>query len=287
MKKLTLLLSVFLFCSVSSAWGATYYVRTDGGTATQCTGTTDAAYPGTGSAQACAFNHPFWVLTPNGAGTQRIAGGDTLIIDGTGGAEYMIGYGAPNAVGSWCHINWPYQCFMQALPSGPSADNPTRVLGKGWDSGCSNPPQLWGTHRLVQILNLNASNNVEVQCLELTDHSSCQGRSSNRDIPCNSYTEPYADKGIVASDSENVLIKNVNIHGLAYQGIHAGRLKDWTLENVTIRGNTSAGWDGDIGANNSSNSGDIIFNNVTIEYSGCGETYPELEIFGCCGQSQG
>lgn len=32
-----------------------WYVRTDGGTAAQCTGTVDAPYPGTGTGQSCAF----------------------------------------------------------------------------------------------------------------------------------------------------------------------------------------------------------------------------------------
>lgn len=35
-----------------------WYVRSDGGTTTQCAGHTDAAYPGSGSAQACAYLNP-------------------------------------------------------------------------------------------------------------------------------------------------------------------------------------------------------------------------------------
>ena len=37
-----------------AAQGATYYVRTDGGSADECTGQTDAAYPGSGTSQPCA-----------------------------------------------------------------------------------------------------------------------------------------------------------------------------------------------------------------------------------------
>ena len=40
----------------------TYYVRTDGGDASQCTGRADAAYPGSGTGQACAWKHPFYAL---------------------------------------------------------------------------------------------------------------------------------------------------------------------------------------------------------------------------------
>lgn len=277
-----------VFCVISiPASATTYYVREDGGTAEQCTGLADLPYSGSGVNQNCAFEHPNWAIAPKGNNPTKMVGGDTLIIDGSNDAEYMMGYGAPNAEDTAkCYSAWPYDCFMRSIPSG-TPENPTRILGGGWNEGCVSSPQLWGTHRLSLIINLAGSDNVEIQCLELTDHSPCQGRDSNRDIPCTEYTEPYTDIGISARDSENVLIKNVNIHGLAYTAIHAGRLKDWTLENVTMRGNAQIGWDGDIGADQSSNSGAIIFNKVGIEYSGCGETYPEKEIFGCCSQSQG
>ncbi|MBM3190812.1 MAG: hypothetical protein FJZ90_19090, partial [Chloroflexi bacterium] len=37
----------------------TYYVRPDGGSPTQCTGRVDAPYPGSGTNQPCAWDHPF------------------------------------------------------------------------------------------------------------------------------------------------------------------------------------------------------------------------------------
>ncbi len=79
-------------CFAAPSQAATYYVRTDGGTSTQCTGTADAAYPGSGTAKACAFNHPFWVLSAAGS-PNKMVGGDTLII---GPGQYMMGFGAPN-----------------------------------------------------------------------------------------------------------------------------------------------------------------------------------------------
>ena len=72
---------------VPSVFAATYYVRTDGGTATQCTGIVDAAYSGAGTSQPCAFEHPFWVLSVTNA-PNRMVGGDTLII---GPGEYKMG----------------------------------------------------------------------------------------------------------------------------------------------------------------------------------------------------
>ena len=173
---------------ISPAYSATYYVRLDGGTATQCTGLADAPYPGSGSNQSCAFSHPFWAHAPQNHPT-KLQGGDILIIDGSNNAEYMLGFGAPNATGSnTCHPSWPYDCFMRPIPSGPDAVHPTRILGKGWDTGCKNQPQLWGTERSDRIINLIGSDNVELQCLEITDHSDCQEFGPN---PCNRTTKPY------------------------------------------------------------------------------------------------
>lgn len=53
MRKLLPLLALFF---ALPALATTYYVRTDGGSTTQCTGTTNAAYPGSGTGQACAFS---------------------------------------------------------------------------------------------------------------------------------------------------------------------------------------------------------------------------------------
>ena len=276
------------FLIISPAYSATYYVRLDGGTATQCTGLADAPYPGTGTNQTCAFNHPFWAHAPKGHPT-KLKGGDTLIIDGSNKAEYMMGYGAPNGSGTnTCNVNWPFDCFMQPIPSGPDAANPTRILGKGWDTGCKNPPQLWGTERTDTIINMLGSDNVELQCLEITDHSSCQEFGPG--ITCNRTTKPYgpwAKNGLRATDSENVLLKNINLHGLAHKGIFAGRLKDWTVEDTRIYANSIVGWDGDVGNFNSSNSGTMTFTNVILQYSGCGETYPGGQPHDCYSQSQG
>lgn len=284
-----LLLTIFMLLTTPVLAASTFYVRTDGGTATQCTGLADAKYPGTGQAQACAFNHPFWAIAPDG-NPSKMVGGDTLIIDGSNKAQYMMGLNAPNTANmASCGPYWPWGCFMQSVPSGPSKTQMTRILGKGWDNGCNQPPQLWGTERADRVLNLLGSSNVEVQCLEVTDHSDCQEFGPKA---CNRDTAPYgqwASKGLFAADSSNVLIKNVNIHGMAHHGVHAARLKDWTVEDSKIFANSFVGWDGDMGATASSNSGTITFTRTAIKYSGCSETYPGpgLVPFNCYSQDQG
>lgn len=256
----------------------TYYVRLDGGSADQCTGRANAPYPGSGTAVPCAWDHPFRALPPGG--TPRIAGGDTLIV---GAGNYMMGYGAPGA--DACEASSAWECHIPPIPSGPTPANPTRLLGAGWDAGCPDPPQLWGTERANYVLNLTGSSNIVAACLELTDHSGCieshtGGLACQRD---NSPFGPWAAIGLYAEDSANVRLSDFNIHGFAHTGIQAGRLADWTVENVRIVGNGWAGWDGDIEGDDS-NSGTLTFWRWTVEWNGCGETYPGRDITGCWGQ---
>jgi hypothetical protein len=268
----------------ASASGTTYYIRTDGGTAAQCTGTTDAPYPGSGTNRPCAWSHPFWAL--NSSGNWKIQGGDTIII---AAGSYKMGYGAPNT--SWCDADGAYECDLPPLPPGPNAGNPTRILGKGWNSGCPDPPELWGSQRPWHIIDLTGSSNVYIGCLEITDHSSCVESHSNSSVCCERDNYPYGDwaaEGIAASDSSNVTLKNLDIHGLASTGIRAGRISNWAVEDVRVAGNGWVGWEGDLGPDvNSSNSGTVHFKDFIVEWNGCGETYPGGQPHNCWAQTAG
>ncbi|MFU8833394.1 MAG: hypothetical protein ACNA7J_14745, partial [Wenzhouxiangella sp.] len=141
--------------AIPAASAATYYVRADGGSAAQCNGQTNAAYPGTGVNRACAWNHPFVALPPGG--TPRIRGGDTLHI-GTG--NYRMGYGAPNTQN--CSRNDSGSCHMSPIPSGPTPAQPTRIIGQGHAQGCTAAPELWGTEGASMVVNMHGSSNVEL-----------------------------------------------------------------------------------------------------------------------------
>lgn len=263
------------------AAGATFYVRVDGGSSTQCNGRVNAPYSGSDTAQPCAWDHPFRALPPGSAA--RISGGDTLMI---GSGSYMMGYGAPGA--DTCAATFPWDCYMPPIPSGPNAAHPTRILGAGWDTGSLGRPELWGTERAYFILNLTATSNIEIAYLEITDHSSCVefhtgGLTCKRDAPP---FGTWASTGLYAEDSANVVLRNLNIHGLANGGVHAGRLADWAVENVRIAGNGWVGWDGDI-TGDDANSGTLYFKHWTVEWNGCGETYPGGQPAGCWAQSAG
>ena len=268
--------------TVIQADAATYYVRTDGGTATQCTGLVDAPYTGSGNAQPCAWTHPFWAL--DNSGQWKLKGGDTLVISA---GSYCMGYGAPNT--DWCEAEGAFDCHLPPLPSGPSPSQPTRIVGAGWDQGCSNPPELWGAERPWQVLSLEETDNALIACLELTDHSGCVEFHANPQIECTRDTPPFGDwasNGISASDSANVTLQNLNIHGFAAGGIRAGRLTDWTVENVRIAGNGWVGWDGDI-YDSDANTGTLKFKHFTVEWNGCAESYPDETMNNCWAQSAG
>jgi hypothetical protein len=263
--------------AAGAAGAATFHVRADGGTPEQCTGKADAAYPGSGTNQACAWKHPFIALPPGK--TPRIAGGDTLVV---GPGNYMMGIGAPGSEG--CSSSAAYDCHLGKIPSGPSATAPTRILGKDHAS-CSAAPQLWGTERAYTIFDLRGSSNVEIACFEVTDRSPCiQGHGAG--AACGSSGQ-WASRGLIAEDSSNVKLTDLNIHGMANKGIQAGRLRDWTMTRVTLRANGWIGWDGDIGAGNSSNSGNIIFRESEISWNGCAENYPSTDIHACWAQQKG
>jgi len=140
------------------------------------------------------------------------------------------------------------------------------------------------------ILNLTDSSNVEITCLEITDHAGCVEFHTGG-LACQRDSYPYGDwaaVGLYAEDSANVTLRDLDLHGLAHSGVWAGRLTDWTVEDVRIAGNGWAGWDGDIDINgDNSNSGTLTFRRWIVEWNGCGETYPGEEPTGCWAQEAG
>lgn len=285
-----------LLLAAAPAMATTWYVRADGGTSAQCTGTTNAAYSGSGSNQACAFNHPFWALAPGSKASNYTPAtvmkpGDTLVI---GSGSYMIGYGAPGSNTTMCYQPATWGCTIASIPSGIDAAHPTVVMG----ADCSAPPQLWGTQRVSSIFDIEQVHDVTIKCLELTDHSMCiesyQPTSNTGGVTaCNRSSYPYgtwAANGIYAADVVNLTLQNLNIHGFADYGINSGRLSGNTLlDGVTLRANGWGGWSGDLGGNNhnSANSGTITVQNSTVAWNGCAEAYPATTIVGCWGQNEG
>lgn len=294
-----LVILVTTICTHASlAPATTYYVRTDGGTSTQCTGTTDAAYPGSGNAQPCAFSHPAWALGAQGSNGSMSAG-DTLII---GPGQYMVGYGMPNNPSG--SSSWTYESVMKSPPPGTSSFNKTKIYGKGYETSCKGAKaQLWGTERAWQVLTIGA--NTDVQCLEITDHSACiengpvDGTIDGFPTRCVRETYPHGPWAAIGlkinQGASNVILKNVDIHGMAARGVFADRVGDISLSNVSIIGNGFVGWDSDGPSADDSYTGTITLASSKVEWNGCGERYPlstnnlsaSIDKHHCWSQDQG
>jgi hypothetical protein len=255
---LSLLLPSVGLAAIGSAQATTFYVRADGGDASQCNGRSDAAYPGSGTAQACAWKNPN-IAMPS-SGSARIAGGDTLLI---GAGSYQIGSGG----------------YMQSIPSGTSSA-PTKILGKPGTT-----PKLVGVGGVHRVLNLDGSSNVELGNLEVTDGSDCVFNHSNSSAACTS-SMPWARVGLYARASSNVWVHDVNIHGMAKNGMNAGGLTNWTMERFKLNKNGAAGWDGNIGTG-ASNSGKMVMRDIEIAWNGCGERVSTGEPWACWAQQTG
>lgn len=298
MKKILLTL-LFAFLISLPAWATTYYVRTDGGTSTQCTGTTNAAYPGSGTGQACAFSHPFYATGwcgdyPNTCTSGAMVGGDDVII---ASGTYNVGYSA-----SWsgCSSSWPYNCAMKDLPDGTSGNHTTFKGCSSTGCGGSGRPKFTGMGRTRHGISIKNSSYVDIQSIEITDtaamgygHATLSGGDSDS-------AEQTMKWGITGLGWDNITIDDVYIHGLWHTGLYIGKGNNLSITNSTIYGNAYAGFDADVcqefGLKCSSTctnqnmgiTGTVNINNVNIKYSGCIEstTAGVIQPSGCYNDTQ-
>jgi len=272
----------------------TWFIRPDGGDRKQCTGKADAAYRGKGNGQPCAFKHPYYLFTTDEYNNKQwvVEGGDTILIHG---GPYRMGYRGPNPKDMWgsCPGD-PYSCSMPPIPSG-TPDHPTSLLGEQHGS-CKQKTELYGGYALGAIISLQGSKNVDVECLELTDHGQCTraGAGYPATEGCsNSYPlSDFASVGIVTdAGTANVTLRDLDIHGLAARGILGPIGGEIVAERVRIAFNGFAGWDFDDGNGTKSgpNAG-VKASYLTVEWNGCNEEYPikhEVPAFSCFDQDHG
>lgn len=282
MKKLIFLMLAWLLlmgCNVFAY--STYYVRTDGGTSAQCTGLANVSYAstgGTGLSQACAFIHPAWAMGAKGT-TRVMHGGDTLIMDAN---SYMIGYGMPNTSG--CSASGPFDCYLNDPISGPDSTHPTKIYGTNYASGCATKSTLWGTQNVERVFNMSNVNNIEIQCIEITDHSSCGydigGSQCSKSYPNSNTSGKFGIRGAYVT---NLTMKNVDVHGMGSTGMILGDLSGvTTFDHVSIDGNHYDGWQGDerfIGGSGAIGTGTFNMNALKVRFNGCSEVYPRSGSF--------
>ena len=254
-----------------SASGTTWYVRDGGGNSSQCTGKTNAVYPGAGTGVACAFSNPGYALgynCQNGGGScsvaQKMASNDTLSILGDSDtspgtqAQYYVGYGSPQMPS--CSSGGASDCTMGQIPSGAT------IIGTG-----THNPQIYAPTFPWEIFSI-FSNNVTLTNLELATHQSC-GYSSPDSTCSNGEGSNRTSDGILIAGS-GYTFNNVYIHGFSRYGIVTQSMSGTnTFNNLRLISNAFAGFT--LGNNDASaNTGTLIFNSPIVEWSGCLEKYP-------------
>lgn len=311
--RVLLLLSLFgFFCM--PGYGSTWYVRPDGGTRYtakapkgQCDGLTDAAYRGSGTNQHCAFNDVRWLWSDGEYANISsfpswgwvVQGGDTVILRGSigTGVSYRSGWNNPNnahdtSTDLWFGFNNdPYDSTMPPIPSGTAA-NPTRILGENYQS-CSTQKartQIHGGYGITSVLNMKGSSYVDLECLDITDFSSCSGVGS-ASVPCSKNAGKLTDnaqQGIVwTNTATHDTLNNIRIHGLSGSAMSGPTGDGVVMTNIAMIGNGGAGWNADP-SDGTTGTGSLLVQNFDISWNGCAEQYPivdALPYFQCADDS--
>jgi hypothetical protein len=300
MKRILLFLLVF---SAMPTFAATWYVRPAGGTRTQCTGQADANYPGSGTAQACAYKDPRLLYSDDAGGALAwvIAGGDTVIIRG---GPWRIGSDTDGTVSSpWCGGAGNQLCYIPSPPSGTSG-NPTIIQGENCISGCPDSSgvgpntslltELYAGFGAFKVLQESGAFTIW-RGFGLTRHSDCiQHGSPALPSVCNN-SIPYSDFAIgginTNQTTHDITFQDMWIHGFPDRGILGPIGGTITCTRCRISYNGMAGWDFDDGSQTPSlNNPTLIFSHSMIEFSGCNQEYPYTHFFpvtSCYSQSSG
>jgi hypothetical protein len=304
----------------SSGPGTTWYVRPDGGTryssnvpSGQCNGKFDASYAstgGTGTNQNCAFNDFRYLWDDEsgavGAGAWVIAGGDTVIIRGctasanqsnASNPDCRLGWDAPTGTGAnlWCYGVGSYTCYNPPIPAGTASQH-TRILGQNYAAcnvgGATNPKlyasnltQLFGGFSLVSTFNLQNTQYVDVQCIELTTHNGqcTTGGSPAYPRGCNTSQplDDFANNGFITNNAtSNVTLQDVYVHGFNASGLYGPIGGPITMTRVFVGFNGFAGWNfADQTDTPDAVGSQILASYVTMIGNGCYEEYPVTHGF--------
>ncbi len=284
----------------------TWYVKATGGsrysasqTGGQCDGLSNAAYPGSGTNQHCAFNdiRYLWAtstfVTVSGCPDWCwvISGGDTVIIDqanpciqytspgvvnpGSSG-PCTVGASGPNSGDGFLSLWGSPQASGAPPPPSGTLGQHTRILGSNYAS-CTNAAaktKVYGTYGPGAVFALNGVNYVDVACLDVSDESSC-GRVGQVNSCSTSYPlSNYAGSGISTDrTTTNTTITDVVIHGMAAEGMLGPTGDGVVLTRVGLSGNAGAGWNMDDGSG-TTGTGNIHLNQFAVIFNGCAEVYP-------------
>ena len=293
----------------------TWFVRHDGGTrystkvhSGECDGKADAAYPGKGADRHCAFNDVRYLWSDNSGEKNAwvIAGGDTVVVRGctalssqmnASNPNCRLGYdnnSSGNAPNSWCGYGNPNSsCFNPPIPPGTAAHH-TRILGgcayeaysctpinNNYPYGPTNETQLYGGFGLTWTFNLESTNYVDIEGIELTVHNGvctvgtgypASPRSCSTGVPY----DDFAQNGFLTNNSTaNIVFQDVYVHGFNGSGVMGPIGGPITMTRMFVGFNGFAGWNFDDGHSTPDGPGSAIkASDVTMNFNGCYEQYP-------------
>lgn len=274
----------------------TWYVRSDGGTATQCDGKHWAAYPGSGTNQPCAYNHPMWLVSGLSGGntTQRgswvIAGGDVVLIRNTD--TYIIGLDdASGAETTLCNGD-ALDCHFPTPPAGTANSNTTICGTSDGLSCCTSGPQVLlkssdgsnRTEEIFQIDQVDPANNpaqyYKFGCMELQgwNHAANAATSSTGGNGLGTFGFKNREGFNASTIGSNLTLSYVKVHGFASSGEYGG-YNNQTFTNVDFARNGHAGIEMDIGDGVKHNYGTWNLTNQILEWNGCLETSALVQVY--------
>lgn len=321
----SLVLPLLLLCALP-ALASTWYVRPDGGTRYtaanktdgQCDGTADAAYPGSGVNQHCAFNDVrfFWQDGSYATGTGDPnhpfpaygwigQGGDTYLIRGSiaDGVSYRIGYNTDGTTANYCTSKTGVvECFgiagdpgASGMPQPPNgtASQHTRILGANYGNCHAQTARtrLQGGYAAGNVIEMGTAAYVDLQCLDITDGSDCGLATNTKVCSHDTPVSDFANTGIGWNRlSNHDILTDIRIHGLASSGMGGSTGDGVEMHYIDILGNAGAGWNGDQ-LDGTTGTGHLLVQNYSIIGNGCAELFPvtadAFPYHDCTDQSSG
>ena len=278
--------------TVAKVW----HIRHDGGDNKQCTGTTNAAYPGSGTGVACAYNHPFQMLGYSGAWTS-FGEGDVLEFDDppSNTEPYYIGE-QNGGVG----MDWqPTLGGIRPPPNSPAASGAacvlpvlpshTTVRGQNFGrchttghTGLVNPTVLSGINGVFAVFQVGGTEGVAISCIEVTQPDTCTSAGiGSGPGQCGSTSNYVSYAGLMlayqtSQGPANMTLTDFAVVGTSNRGIMGSHLNlhgsdTFTASDVYLIGNGQSGWDGDGGGcdNSCESVGTMNISYADIEWNGC------------------
>lgn len=251
-------ISAVLLLASAGAEAATRYARPDGGTSTQCNGTVNVAYDGSGTGENCA-----WTLT---AGVSAMAGGDVLIV---------------------ANGNYDLSSGISGIKDGTS--NAYTVIAGEQFGNCKVAPKLRSSAYINRFIDLTGTDYVRVECLDIADKSDCHVRSPTAATDCSS-SDPWIRHALYAENGSNHVLRDLLIYGVG-NGFRGARVNNSTWERVRMYMLHESGYNGSIGCGTNCTvaefTGTHTFVDFEIAFAGCADAYPATRVRTCIGQAGG